>query len=74
MLSQIPQGDIVTSEQWSCLKKGLTLALGDQDQRLSVGLHLVYNLTLHVVFYTLSTAGRIYLSNVETSDSKSLKT
>ena len=38
MLSQIPQCDVVTSEHWSFLKKGLTLALSDQDDRLSVSI------------------------------------
>ena len=36
MLSQIPQCDVVTSEHWSSLKKAITLALGDEDERLSV--------------------------------------
>ena len=41
MLFQIPQSDVVTSEHWSSLKKRLSLALGDEDDNISVGIILI---------------------------------
>ena len=40
MLSQIPPSDVVTSEHWSSLKKSLSLALGDENDRISVSVAL----------------------------------
>ena len=38
MLSQIPPSDVVTSEHWTSLKKSLSMALGDEEDRISVSL------------------------------------
>jgi hypothetical protein len=41
MLSQIPPSDVVTSEHWSSLKKSLSLALGDENDGISVSMPLM---------------------------------
>ncbi|CAB4013169.1 Hypothetical predicted protein, partial [Paramuricea clavata] len=48
MLSQIPPSDVVTSEHWGTLKKSLSLALGDEDDRISdISLKLVSK--IHII-------------------------
>lgn len=35
-LAQVPQSDVITSEHWVAIRKGLLAALADEDDHLSV--------------------------------------